>query len=461
MVDTFLNLLYNCNKRWEVFSLVKLSNGAKQIIKKLKEKGFSSYAVGGAVRDCLLLKEPYDFDVTTSATPDEVKSLFLRTYDTGIAHGTVTVLIDGEPIEVTTFRQDGEYKDNRKPQSVSFSKNLEDDLSRRDFTINALCYNEEEGLLDFFGGMNDLKNKVIRAIGEPEKRFKEDALRILRAVRFSAQLGFSIEEKTKEAIKSCAHLVKKLSAERVCSEIDKIIMSDSPEYLKMLYDLGVLEYIMPELSDCFRQEQNTRWHIYDVGNHTINVIKNCPKKLYLRYSALMHDWGKPHTKGKNEEGEDTFRNHAKVSLELAEKYCKKYKFSNELKDKVLRLVKFHDREILPEKKYIKRAINSVGDDIFLDLVSLKRADCLSQNLELTATRLPYIDTLERLYLEIKENNEGVTLRDLSVTGNDILALGYKGKEVGEILNLLLEHIIDNPDENEKEKLIERVKNKEM
>ena len=441
-----------------MFFLLKLSKGADFVIKKLKENGYSAYAVGGAVRDALLGKTPDDFDVTTSATPSDVKKIFKKTFDTGIKHGTVTVLIDNEPIEVTTFRSDGEYKDNRKPEKVTLVKKVSEDLCRRDFTINALCYNDEEGLIDLFGGATDLNNKIIRAIGDATKRFNEDALRILRAVRFSAQLDFTIEENTQKAIKACASLVKNLSVERVISEIDKIIMSDSPEHLKLLYDLGILEYIMPELWKCFMQKQNTRWHIYDVGMHTVNVIKNSPKTLYLRYAALMHDWGKPYCLGKNELGEDTFRNHAKESFKLAESFLKRYKFSNEARDKILRLVKFHDLEILPEKKYVKRAINKVGDDIFLDLCALKRADCLSQNLTLTAPRLTYIDTLEKLYSEIKENHEGISLKDLKISGNDVKALGYEGKKIGEILAFLLEHIIEIPSDNEREILLELVKN---
>jgi len=437
--------------------LLKLSNSAKFVIDTLNENGYKAYAVGGAVRDSLLGKTPDDFDVTTDAAPVEVKKLFKKTFDTGIKHGTVTVLFDKEPIEVTTFRSDGEYKDNRKPETVTLVKDVEEDLSRRDFTINALCYNEKEGLIDLFGGSSDLNNKIIRAIGDPKKRFREDALRILRAVRFSAQLNFTIEENTKNAIKSCASLVKNLSVERIISEIDKIIMSDSPFHLKILYDLGVLEHIMPEMCKCFMQNQNTRWHIYDVGTHTLNVIKNSPKKLYLRYAALLHDWGKPYCLGKNKLGEDSFLNHAKVSLKLAEEFLTKYKFSNFNKDKILRLVKFHDLEILPEKKYVKRAINKVGDDIFLDLCALKRADCLSQNLKLTASRLSYIDELERLYSEIKENKEGISLKDLNVNGNDLIALGYEGKKIGEILLFLLENIIEKPEDNEKETLINLIK----
>ncbi len=437
--------------------LVKLSKEAQKIIEKLHTHGFSAYAVGGCVRDSLLGKIPYDFDITTSAKPQQVKQLFQRTIDTGIKHGTVTVMVDSVPVEVTTFRADGEYLDNRKPQSVTLVKDVSEDLARRDFTVNALCYNQREGLLDLFGGIDDLNNKIIRAVGEPKKRFTEDALRILRAVRFSAQLGFTIEENTKAAISACAHLVKNLSVERIASELDKIIMSDSPEHIKMLYDLGVLEHIMPEMCDCFRQEQNTRWHIYDVGNHSLNVIKNCPKVIYLRYAALMHDWGKPHTHGINDIGEDMFRNHAKISEELSESFCRKYKFSNELRGKIVRLVRYHDIEILPEKKYVKRALNKIGDDIFYDLICLKRADCLSQNLKLTAPRLDYIHRLFSLYDEIKENKEPFGVKNLAVNGNDLKEMGIFGEQIGKVLDELLEKVIEKPELNEKEKLIEIIK----
>ena len=437
--------------------MVKLSKEATEIIEKLHNHGFSAYAVGGCVRDSLLGKIPYDFDVTTDAEPHQVKELFERTIDTGIAHGTVTVMINSVPTEVTTFRSDGEYTHNRKPKSVTLVKDVSEDLSRRDFTMNAICYNQRDGIVDLFSGMEDIQNKTIRAIGDAQKRFCEDALRILRAVRFSAQLDFKIEEKTEKAIKNCAHLVKNLSVERITAELDKILMSDSPEHLKMLYDLGVAEHIMPEMCDCFSTQQNTRWHIYDVGTHSVNVIKNCPKVIHLRYAALMHDWGKPHTKGINELGEDMFRNHGKVSFELSESFCRKYKFSNERRDKITRLVKHHDIEILPEKKYVKRAINKVGDDIFYDLLCLKRADCLSQNLELTASRLPYIDTLFALYEEIKENKEPFGVKNLAVNGTDLKEIGIFGKEIGDTLNFLLEKVIENPELNEKEKLIEIVK----
>ncbi len=438
--------------------LVNLSNGAKKVIKTLKDKGFSAYAVGGAVRDALLGKIPYDFDITTDATPIEVKNLFDKVIDTGIAHGTVTVIIDGEPLEVTTFRADGEYVDNRKPKSVTLVKDVSSDLARRDFTINALCYNDDEGILDLFSGIDDLNNKIIRAIGNPEERFTEDALRILRAIRFSVQLGFEIEKNTLSAIKICAPLVKNLSVERITAELDKILMSPAPECaLSLMFETKILDFIMPDMAECYRCPQNIKWHIYDVGNHTAQVVKNSPEIIYLRYASLMHDWGKPHTKGKNDEGEDTFRNHAKVSEKLADDFTKRYKFSNERRDKILRLVKYHDIEILPEKKYVKRAINKVGDDIFKDLISLKRADCLSQNLELTKSRLPYIDTLDALYQEIKDNKETFSIRDLAINGNDLIELGASGKKIGEILNALLEIVMDDVTKNKNEILIKIAK----
>ncbi len=426
------------------------------IINELEKNGFSAYAVGGCVRDSLLGLKPCDWDITTSATPEEVKKFFKKTFDTGLAHGTVSVLLDGEIFEVTTFRKDGAYKDNRHPESITFSSSIEEDLARRDFTVNAMVYNERAGLIDCFGGLTDLKNKVIRCVGDPNTRFLEDALRMLRAVRFSAQKNFEIEEKTRDSIQKNAHLVKNLSVERILVEISKIIMSD-PEKLKDLYDLGILKHIMPELCLCFETEQNIKWHIYDVGTHSVEVVKNLPQKAYLRFAGLMHDWGKPYTKGKNDEGEDTFRNHAQKSVLLAEDFLNRYKFSNSDKDKILRLIKHHDREIIPEKKYIKRAINTVGEDIFQDLIYLKRADCLSQNLKLTAPRMDYLEQLENLFFEIKENKEPFSVKNLSLNGNDLIRLGFSGKEIGERLNFLLEQVIENPSLNEKQTLIKLIK----
>lgn len=436
---------------------VCLPEKVKKILSVFHENGFSAYIVGGCVRDFYLNTVPSDWDICTNALPDDTKKLFKKTFDTGIQHGTVTVLFDDAPFEVTTFRHDGDYVDNRHPKNVTFSSSVKEDLARRDFTMNAMAYNEKEGLIDPFGGMEDIEKKIIRCVGEPDVRFKEDALRMLRAVRFSAQKGFDIENNTLSSIKKNASLVKNLSVERILSEITKILLSDNIENLRLLYDIGMLKFIMPELCLCFDTKQNIKWHIYDVGMHSLKAVSFLEKKAYLRYAALMHDWGKPACRGKNEDGTDHFRNHAEKSVLIANNFMDHFKFSNKDKDKILRLIKFHDREILPEKKYVKRAINAVGEDIFLDLINLKRADCKAQNFELTAPRLVTIDTLEKIYLDIKENHESFSIKNLNINGNDLINLGFSGKKIGIILNELLDFVIDNPDSNKKEILISLAK----
>lgn len=438
---------------------ISIPENANFILDTLEKSGYKAYVVGGCVRDSLLGIFPEDWDITTSAEPCEVKALFPKTFDTGLKHGTVSVLVDNEIFEVTTFRCDGEYKDNRRPEQVTFTKFLEEDLSRRDFTVNAMAYSPKDGLIDPFGGMDDLQNKIIRCVGKADKRYQEDALRMLRAVRFAAQKDFSIEEDTCHAIRRNASLVQNLSVERVISEFTKILLSDHLERIETLYDVGLLAYMMPELCRCFETTQNIKWHIYDVGRHSLHATKHMDKKPYLRYSALMHDWGKPLTKGTNPDGSDSFRNHAKESVRLAEDFMERYKFSNNDKDKILRLIKHHDREIIPEKKYVKRAVNAVGEDIFLDLLNLKRADAKSQNFALTEPRLAIYDELEFLYNTCKDNNEVFSLKNLAVNGNDVVAFGYRGKEIGEVLNSLLNYVIDHPEENKKEILLKKLKTK--
>jgi len=436
---------------------IVLPEAVRKIIQTLSANGFEAYAVGGCVRDSLLKQTPSDWDITTSCPPEKIKDLFKKTIDTGLKHGTVSVLLENEVYEVTTFRLDGDYKDGRHPSSVSFTHSLEEDLARRDFTINAMAYNETKGLIDPFDGLGDLQNKIIRCVGTPDTRFLEDALRMLRAVRFAAQKGFSIEEQTLSSIQKNAALVKKLSAERIISEITKILLSDDVFKIKTLYYTGLLAYIMPEMVHCFETQQNIKWHLYDVGTHSLFAVSFVEKKPYLLYSALMHDWGKPLTKGTNPDGSDSFRNHAKESVRLAEDFMNRYKFSNKDKDKILRLVKNHDREILPDKKYVKRAVSAVGDDIFTDLLNLKRADAKAQNFSLTAPRLAHYDTLEKIYVSFKENDEVFSLKQLSVNGHDLKALGFCGKEIGVILDQLLQHVIEHPEENKKELLLTKIK----
>ena len=439
--------------------IIKMPEAVNYIINKLTENGFSAYIVGGCVRDSILNEKPSDWDICTSAAPADIKELFKKTFDTGIKHGTVSVLLDSDIFEVTTFRCDGAYKDNRRPEYVTFTTSIQEDLARRDFTVNAMAYNDTAGFIDPFGGIADLKNKIIKCVGDPDTRFSEDSLRMLRAVRFSAQKDFKIEEKTFASIKKNAALVQNLSVERILSELTKILLSDHPEKIKTLYDAGILQLIMPEMCRCFETPQNIKWHIYDVGTHSLKATEFVEKKSYLRYSALMHDWGKPDTKGKNPDGSDSFRNHAKLSVTLAEKFMNRFKFSNSDKSKITRLIKYHDRQIIPEKKYIKRAVNDVGEDIFLDLLNLKRADCKAQNFALTAYRLKIYDEIEQIYFQIKEDNESFCLKDLAVNGNDLKIFGLEGKIIGQTLLFLLDHVIDHPEDNSKETLLHILKDR--
>jgi len=426
---------------------------AEYILNTLEKNGFEAYVVGGCVRDSLLNISPDDWDITTSASPEQVKLLFKRTFDTGLKHGTVSVLIDNEIYEVTTFRRDGEYKDNRHPEEVTFTKSIEEDLARRDFTVNAMAYNPIRGFVDPFSGQEDLKNGIIRCVGDADRRFKEDSLRLLRAIRFAAQKEFVIEEKTLDSIKNNCHLVKNLSVERIISEITKILLSDHLEFFDALYETGLLNMIMPQMCRCFETAQNIKWHIYDVGHHTLHAVSTLEKKAYLRFAMLMHDWGKPLTKSQNPDGSDCFRNHAKESVRLAEDFMNQYKFSNSDKDKITRLIKNHDREIIPEKKCVKRAINAVGDDIFIDLINVKRADAKAQNFALTEPRLSVYDKIEELYYECKRGNEPFSVKNLDINGHDLIALGYQGKEIKDALNKLLDYVIEQPEDNQKDILI--------
>lgn len=433
---------------------MELTAEVKEILAILSENGFSAYAVGGGVRDMLLGKQPVDWDIATSALPEQISGCFARTIPTGIRHGTVTALFGGGEYEITTYRVDGEYADMRHPDSVSFTDNISLDLSRRDFTINAMALGADGELLDPFGGRRDIEAGLIRCVGEPDVRFREDALRMLRAVRFHAQLGFGLEEKTLASIAENSARLKSVSAERIKSELDKILLSENSGAVRLLYETGLLEYIMPELCVCFKTEQHIKYHLYDVGTHSIRVTENVPPRLVVRYAALMHDLGKPAMKTTDSEGVNHFKGHAEVSVSLAREIMQRLKFDNASSDKILRLIKHHDREILIGKKYVKRAALSVGEDIFEDLMDLKSGDALGQNPEYTRGRLDGYEKIRELYKEINDNDEVFSLKKLAVNGNDMKALGMSGKQIGNALDRALLYVIDNPDCNEREKILE-------
>ena len=433
---------------------IQLPEKVNRIITTLQKHGFEAYAVGGCVRDSFLGRVPGDWDITTSAAPEETKSLFARTFDTGIEHGTITVLLNGEGFEVTTYRIDGKYEDNRHPSKVQFTRSLSEDLLRRDFTINAMAYNEQDGLVDLFHGMEDLKKGVIRCVGNAEARFSEDALRILRAIRFSAQLGFEIEKETRQAIRKLAPNLSYISAERIQTELVKLLVSDHPEKILDAYELGITKVILPEFDAMMETTQETLHHCYNVGEHTIHALMNIPADKVLRLTMLFHDTGKPARKTVDPDGTAHFKGHAYVSEELTKSIMHRLKFDNDTLHKVTRLVLNHDYRMPAVPKNVRRAMNKIGEDIFPYYMEVRRADVLAQSEYRRAEKLKNLDEVEQTYAEIIEKGQCVSLKELAVTGRDLIRAGMKpGKEIGEKLNELLNLVIENPEMNTRETLL--------
>ncbi len=426
------------------------------LISRLEAHGYEAYAVGGCIRDTLLGKKPKDWDITTSASPGEVKRVFPRTVDTGIQHGTVTVLLGREGFEVTTYRVDGNYSDGRHPDSVCFTSSLLEDLRRRDFTINAMAYNPSRGLVDAFAGQEDLRQGIIRCVGCPEARFTEDALRMLRAVRFSAQLGFVIEKGTKQAIEKLAPNLQKVSRERIQMEMIKLLTSPHPEKILDAWETGMMEWIMPEFDRMMQQPQINPYHCFDVGRHTAAMLQNIAPDKVLRLTALFHDMGKPDTCVWDEKGETHFYNHAAVSARLAKKRMKDWRLDNDTIDKVTKLIAYHSYPFRREKKMVRSVMNQVGEPLFLPLMEVMRADTLAKSDYTKQDRLEDIEAIIRLYEEILESKECFQMKDLAVNGNDLIRAGVKpGKELGTILQKMLGHVLEYPQDNEKERLMKR------
>lgn len=436
---------------------IALPEKVKYIITTIQAAGFEAYAVGGCVRDSLLGRIPDDWDITTSAKPEQIKELFPRTIDTGIQHGTVTVMLQKEGFEVTTYRIDGKYEDSRHPKEVTFTANLTEDLKRRDFTINAMAYNETEGLIDIFDGKGDIERKLIRCVGEARERFKEDALRMMRAVRFSAQLGYGIEEDTKAAIKELALTLKNISAERIQTELIKLVVSPHPDYLKIAYETGVTAVILPEFDKMMETEQKNPHHCYSVGEHTLCAMKSIKADKVLRLAMLFHDIGKPETLTVDEEGISHFYGHPEVGMEMTRQIMRRLKFDNDTLYKVTKLVRNHDYDISPTPKGMRRAIYKIGEDIMPMLFPVKQADMDAQSDYKREEKQQLLDELIKVYEKILEEKDCVSLKTLAVTGSDLIAAGIKpGKEIGEILNRLLQLVIDHPEYNTKEYLMNRV-----
>lgn len=436
------------------------------IIEELMRNGFEAYAVGGCVRDMVLGREPEDWDITTSAKPDQIKKIFKRTVDTGILHGTVTVLMDQEHYEVTTFRLDGEYEDNRHPKEVSFTSSLEEDLKRRDFTINAMAYNEKVGFVDLYGGMEDLKKKIICCVGIATERFDEDALRILRAVRFSAQLGFSIEEDTTLAIRSRVQHLSNISAERIRAELTKLLLSDHPDRLKKLYELGITKVILPEFDAMMLTPQKNIHHCYSVGEHTIMAVSTVAGKqeekrfdlrerTILRWTMLLHDVEKPNTITLGKDDQHHFYGHQEKGAFSAKNILRRLKFDNDTLDAVVHLVRWHDLRFVLTPAGMRKAASKVGKEYMELLFEVNRADTSAKNPEYTKEKFEKLETAKKLYQEILEKEECVSLKELNINGKDLIAAGFKpGRELGELLNQLLVAVLDDPSMNRKELLLE-------
>lgn len=449
---------YNGNKNFKI----RVPKSVKIIIDILENNGYEAFAVGGCVRDTILNRNPQDWDITTSALPHQVKELFHKTLDTGLQHGTVTVRIQGEGYEVTTYRIDGEYNDSRHPDSVEFTSNLIEDLKRRDFTINAMAYNPREGLVDAFDGISDIENKLIRCVGNPEERFDEDALRILRAVRFSAQLGFDIDDNTMKAISKLSHTLENISTERIHSELEKLILSDNPDKLITAYNAGITKIVLPEFDKMMECEQNTPYHKYNVGEHTIKVMENVPKNKVMRWAALLHDVSKPevmHIDAKN--GRTHFKGHASVGSERATQIMKRLKMDNKTVKVVARLISCHDdrptdKGCTPE--VVRRSVHKIKKDIYEQYLQLAYADFQGKSEYGKEKGYDgYVYTCEQ-FKYIMENGICTSTKELKVSGKDLIALGCPtGSIIGDILDELLDIVLVNPEANVHENLIAEAK----
>lgn len=440
----------------------KFKPESKTAIEILKSKGFEAFLIGGSVRDFVMGLPIGDIDITTNATPDEVKQVFadFRVIETGIKHGTVTVLINDEPLEITTYRNEGTYSDNRHPDSVIFSNSLADDVVRRDFTMNGIAYDFDNGFCDLVGGLPDIKNKTIRCIGDAETRFHEDALRILRAMRFSSVLGFEIETETKNAIHKCKDLLKNISAERIREEFTKLICGKNA-YNVLQEFADVVTVFIPEISDCVGFEQKNRHHCFDVYTHTLKAVEKSSQNSIIRLAIFFHDIGKPSVAHFDEKGEQHFYSHPKVSAEMTEKIMTRLRFDNDTKNKVVTLVKMHDSPIMvndmtkPDRKRLKKIMSQIGADLIYDLIEIKYCDNSAQNPKYFRGEDFYKQTRE-IINEIINEKECFSIKHLAIDGNDLISLGYKGKKIGEALEKCLTAVIDGKVENEKSELIKYI-----
>lgn len=441
---------------------IEIPQGAAWVLEQLRDAGYEAYVVGGCVRDSLLHRMPDDWDITTSAKPEDTKRIFRRTVDTGIQHGTVTVMVDRTGYEVTTYRIDGEYADGRHPEHVTFTASLLEDLKRRDFTINAMAYSPAEGLVDEFDGIGDINRRVIRAVGDPVQRFTEDALRMMRAIRFSAQLDYRIDEDTREGIRLLAQNLQKVSAERIRVELEKLLLSEHPEELKEAYELGLLRQFLPELSECMECGQNNPHHCLSVGDHILCAVKAARRDKVLRLALLLHDIAKPQVKTTDENGIDHFHGHAARSAALADRILRDLKYDNQTREAAVRLIAWHDRNLGDSLPEIRKSISELGEEWFLPLLEVKTSDVEAQSDYQRDEKLGKIEYWRNAFEEIRCAGDCLSLKDLAVSGKDLIAAGAApGKEIGRILHEMLEEVLREPAHNTREYLLEKWQNQQL
>lgn len=433
----------------------------ENILNKLEEKGYKGYIVGGCVRDILINREPKDYDIATDATPDDILQIFrdYKTLEVGKKFGTVVVVQEDGIVEVTTFRADGEYKDGRRPEEVYFSKELKEDLARRDFTINSMAYNKKDGLIDYYNGREDLGKRQIKTVGEPKERFGEDYLRIMRAIRFATELDFSIEDRTYDICKEYGKLISNISIERVREELFKLLLSKKPsEGIKLLQEAGILDIILPEMTKAIGFNQHNPHHNKDVFEHILCVVDKVEPILHLRLSALFHDIGKPYTLTIDEKGIGHFYDHDKVGAKMAKDILQRWRTSNDIINKVEKLIYKHmTQHDNMKERGLKRLISFIGEDEIFTLLNLQKSDRACSNPE---TSMDDLIEREEKIKQILSNNEAYEKKQLDISGSDVIELGYiEGKIIGEILDYLLEKVLVKPELNQKDKLIEIVKKK--
>ena len=430
-------------------------NGALHILRGLNLAGYEAYLVGGCVRDLLRGVPPHDWDICTSARPDQVEACFdgLRAIETGLRHGTVTLLADGEAFEVTTYRTDGQYSDGRRPDSVRFVSDLTEDLARRDFTMNAIAADAKGNLRDPFHGAEDIRAGIIRCVGAPESRFREDGLRVMRAIRFAAVLGYALESATAAAVHDCRGMLERVAAERVQSELRQLLAGESAGAVLRAY-ADVLCVFWPELGKMAGFPQRNPWHSWDVWEHTLRTVEAAPADPALRLTMLLHDIGKPDCHSRDDQGVDHFYGHPAVSARMADDMLRRLKFDSLTRTQVVTLVANHDVELPPRERLIRRMLNKLGEERFFQLLEVKCADCMGQRPERVQARLAQLDAVRTAARELIDARGCFALRDLAIGGRDLIDAGFApGPQLGRTLERLLDKVLDGELPNERQALL--------